>query len=58
MGKVTFTIFNANDIKKITKTIIKNIVDDYISKNSYIPQLYVLVVSCALSKEQNEKIGE
>lgn len=46
--------FQCKRYKKINKTIIKNIVDDYIAKNRYIPQFYVLVVSCALTKDQIE----
>lgn len=34
--------------------ILKKIVDDYLKKNTFIPQFYVLVVSCALTKNQIE----
>lgn len=53
-GKSNTYYFQCKRYQKITKAIIKNIIDDYITKNSYIPQFYVLVVSCALTKVQIE----
>ena len=46
--------FQCKRYQKITKSIIKNIVDDYALNNSYRPEFYVLVVSCALTKGQIE----
>ncbi|CAM4276570.1 restriction endonuclease [Enterocloster bolteae] len=53
-GKSNTYYFQCKRYKKITKAIIKNIVDDYTTKNSYMPQFYVLVISCALTKVQIE----
>lgn len=53
-GKNNIYYFQCKRYKKITNTIIKNIVDDYINKNNFMPQFYVLVVSCSLSKKQVE----
>lgn len=53
-GKSSTYYFQCKRYQKITKTIIKNIVDDYIKKNDCMPQFYVLVVSCALTRGQIE----
>ena len=53
-GKSNTYYFQCKRYKKITKAIIKNIVDDYTTKNSYMPHFYVLVISCALTKVQIE----
>lgn len=53
MGKATLIIFNVSDIKN-NQGNNKNIVDDYTTKNSYMPHFYVLVISCALTKVQIE----
>lgn len=53
-GKSNTYYFQCKRYQKISNSVIKNIIDDYISKNTYIPQFYVLVVSCALTKKQIE----
>lgn len=53
-GVKSIYYFQCKRYLKITNAILKKIVDDYIRKNSYIPQFYVLVVSCALTKKQIE----
>lgn len=46
--------FQCKRYKKLTNALIKSIVDDYLSKNNFIPQFYILVVSCSLTKKQIE----
>jgi hypothetical protein len=46
--------FQCKRYKKLTNTAIKGIVDDYLNKNDFIPQFYILVVSCSLTKKQIE----
>lgn len=53
-GKNNTYYFQCKRYQKITNAVLKKIVDDYLVKNSSIPQFYVLVVSCAVSKKQSD----
>lgn len=50
--KTNVYYFQCKRYQKLTNAIIKKIVDDYLSKNALIPQYYILVVSCAMTKKQ------
>ena len=39
---------------KVTNFQLKNIIDDYVTKNNFIPDYYVLAISCSLTKKQIE----
>lgn len=53
-GKDNTYYIQCKRYKKVTNSILKEIVDDYISKNNFMPQFYILVVSCAVTKKQIE----
>lgn len=53
-GKCNTYYFQCKRYKKITNTALKAIVDDYISKNDFVPQFYVIVISCAVTKKEIE----
>lgn len=46
--------FQCKRYQKITNAKIKDIIDDYLMKNTFIPQFYILVISCSLTKKQIE----
>lgn len=52
--KVNTYYFQCKRYKKLTNAAIKAIIDDYLNKNVFIPQFYILVVSCPLTKKQIE----
>lgn len=53
-GKSNTYYFQCKRYQKVTNTILKSIIDDYLSKNDFIPQFYILVVSCPVTKKQIE----
>lgn len=53
-GKSNTYYFQCKRYGKVTNATLKKIVDDYLEKNTFIPQFYVLVVSCTLTKKQIE----
>lgn len=53
-GKSNTYYFQCKRYKKVSNTILKGIIDDYIMKNDFVPQFYILVISCALTKKQIE----
>ena len=46
--------FQCKRYLKVSNNILKNIVDDYLEKNKIIPDYYVLVISCSLTRGQIE----
>lgn len=52
--KINTYYFQCKRYKKVTNSILKGIIDDYVSKNDFIPQFYVLVISCPVTKKQIE----
>ncbi len=52
-GNITH-FFQCKRYLKMTNAMLKNIVDDYSLKNDTIPDYYVLVVSCSLTRKQIE----
>ena len=44
--------FQCKRYQKMTNSIIRNIIDDYLIKNNEVPNVYILIVSCALTKKQ------
>ncbi len=53
-GKENIYYFQCKRYLKISNSQLKHIVDDYLSKNSLIPEYYVLVLSCPMTKKQIE----
>ncbi len=53
-GKENTYFFQCKRYLKITNSQLKNIVDDYISKNSSFPEYYILVISFAMTRKQIE----
>lgn len=53
-GKENVYYFQCKRYQKISNTDIRKIVDDYLEKNAFFPNFYVLVISCPLSKKQVE----
>lgn len=50
--------FQCKRYNKITIAQLKGIIDDYIVKNNFIPQFYILVISCPVTKKQIECFEE
>lgn len=44
-------IFQCKRYIKISQSQLKKIVDEFLSKNNLLPDVYVLVVSCSISKK-------
>lgn len=53
-GKENIYYFQCKRYQKISNTEIRKIVDDYLTKNTFIPQFYILVISCSVTKKQIE----
>lgn len=53
-GKSNLYFFQCKRYKKISKSQLKNIIDDFLKKDNIIPEYYVLVISCSLTKKQIE----
>lgn len=53
-GKNNTYYFQCKRYQKISNSIIKKIVDDFLVKNEFVPHFYVLVISCAITKKQIE----
>ena len=53
-GKENVWHFQCKRYQRLTNSQIKNIINDYIAKNKFLPDYYILVVSCSLSKKQIE----
>lgn len=51
-GKENIYYFQCKRYKRILNSEIKDIIEDYLAKNNFIPQFYILVVSCPVSKKQ------
>lgn len=51
-GKRNTYHFQCKRYQKMSNHILRRIVDDYISKNDDVPDIYILVVSCTLTKKQ------
>ncbi|PIH03103.1 hypothetical protein CS538_14660 [Clostridium combesii] len=49
-GKCKTYYFQCKRYSKITKAQVYKIIDDYLEKNVTVPDVYTLVISCALSK--------
>ena len=57
-GKKKIYYFQCKRYKKITKSIIHGIIDNYLEQNVIIPDIYVLVVGCSLSRDLTEDFEE
>lgn len=53
-GESNTYFFQCKRYREMKISTLKSIVDDYISKNNFIPQFYILVVSCSLTKKHIE----
>lgn len=53
-GKKKVYYFQCKRYKKMTKSIIHGIIDKYLEQNVDIPDIYVLVVGCSLSRDLTE----
>ncbi|AWI06727.1 restriction endonuclease [Clostridium drakei] len=57
-GKNKTYYFQCKRYSKITKAQLHKIIDDFLDKNTEIPDLYTLVISCPLSKKQIDDFEE
>lgn len=46
--------FQCKRYMKLTNNQLKKILDDFVLKNNFVPQVYILVVACSLRREQIE----
>lgn len=53
-GKKKIYYFQCKRYKKITKSIIHSIIDQYLEQNVSVPDIYVLVIGCSISRDLTE----
>lgn len=57
-GKLRKYHYQCKRYNRLSKSQLKKIIDDYLMKNPYLPDKYILVVSCSLSKTNIDYLCE